>query len=156
MLIPVPPSECMRAREAVSGRLDDELTELEVARLDVHLRRCPACREFAAASAAITAQLRRAPFERPAARTFEPRRRTRVSGLRLQAAAAAAIVVAATGSLMLGRMVGGGGDGPRFTASAPVDGLSSAREDATAQRLLALLPVKHRQMSTRNGPVVPL
>ncbi len=156
MLIPVPPSECMRAREAVSGRLDDELTELEAARLDVHLRRCPACREFAAASAAITAQLRRAPFERPEPGTLAPRRRTRVSGLRLQAAAVAAIAVAGTGSLVLGRMVGSGGGGPQFTASASVDGLPSAREDATAQRLLALLPFKHRQTSARIGPAVPL
>ena len=155
MLIPVPPSECMRAREAVSGRLDEELTELEGARLDVHLRRCPACREFAAASAAITAELRRAPLERPIVAAFEPRRRSRVSALRVQAAAAAAVAVAATGSLVLGRVVGSGG-GPQFTSSAPAEGLASAKDDATAQRLLALLPVTHRPTSVRNGPVVPL
>lgn len=157
MLIPVPPSECMRAREAVSGRLDEELTELEAARLDVHLRRCPACRTFAAQTAAITAELRRAPLERPPAPAFSARRRSRVAALRMQAAAAAAVAVAATGSLVLGRMVGGGGAGPQFTASAPTSDLATVRQDATEQRLLALLPPTIRPASVgRNGPVVPL
>jgi predicted anti-sigma-YlaC factor YlaD len=146
----------MRAREAASARLDDELTELDVLRLEAHLRRCPACREFAADAAALTAELRRAPLERPAAAVFQPRRRTRVSALRVQAAAAAVVALAATGSLALGRLAAGGG-GPRFTSSSPVGDLSSARQDAVEQRLLALLPGPRRsRMLVRNGPVVPL
>ena len=47
MLIPIPPSECVGAREATSRRLDGELSELEAVRLDAHLQRCHACREFA-------------------------------------------------------------------------------------------------------------
>lgn len=156
MLIPVPPSECMRAREAVSGRLDGELSELEEARLGVHLRRCPACREFAAQAAALADELRRAPLERPAAAIFAPRRRTRVSALRMQAAAAAAVAVAATGSLVLGRMVGGGGGELQFTSSAPAGDVGSARADSAEQRLLALLPRAPRNVLVRNGGAVPL
>jgi len=157
MLTPVPPSECMRARAAVSGRLDDELTELEAARLDVHLRHCPDCRTFAAQTAAITAELRRAPLEVPLAPAFSPRRRTRVSALRVQVAAVAAVAVAATGSLLLGRMVGTSGRGPGFSASAPTSDLATVRQDAAEQRLLALLPQPSLpESSGRTGPIVAL
>ena len=151
MLIPVPPSECMRAREAVSGRLDEELPELEAIRLESHLRRCPACREYAAALTAFTAELRRAPLEAPETPAFTLRPR-RVGGLRVTAAAAA-VAVAATGSLVLGRMVGSGGT-PQFTSSAP--DVTSIRRDSAEQHLLALLPRGKRVGPLRNGPIVPL
>jgi predicted anti-sigma-YlaC factor YlaD len=158
MLIPVPPSECTRAREAVSGRLDGELSELDAVRLDVHLGRCPACREFAAQAAAFTEELRRAPLEPLAAPVFEPRRpRRRAPALRVQAAAAAAVAVVAGGSLMLGRMVGSGAAGPKFTSSAPASGVAGVRQDSIDQRLFALLPGVNPQRSViRNGPIVPL
>jgi len=149
MLIPVPPSECMRAREAVSGRLDEELSELEAARLDVHLRRCPACREFAAQAAVVTARLRRAPLEPLQVPVFEPRSRSRVRALRTQAAAAAAVAVAAAGALVIGQLVGGSGGGrTEFVGSAPQAVIASAREDS----VLALLP-KPRLHSVRGHPV---
>jgi predicted anti-sigma-YlaC factor YlaD len=151
MLIPVPPSECMSAREAVSGRLDEELPELEATRLEAHLRRCPACREYAAAVTALTAELRRAPLEAPPAPVFTMRPR-RLAGLRVSAAAAA-VAVAATGSLVLGRMVGSGGQ-PQFTTSA--SDATSIRRDSAEQHLLALLPRSRRVGPLRNGPIVPL
>ena len=158
MLIPVPPSDCMRARETVSLQLDDELAELERARLDLHLRSCAACREFAAGAGAITDELRRAPLERPAQPVLVTSRSPRIAALRTQVAAAAVIAVSVAGSLVLGKMVGGGGGGgaaARFTASAPSTDLAGARQDAIEQHLLALLPVR-RQGILRNGPVVPL
>ena len=84
-------------------------------------------------------------------------RRTRVAGLRFQAAAAAAVAVAAGGSLVLGRVVGSSGGGrTQFTTSAPATDFASARRDAIEQRLLALLPAKTPRGVLRNGPVVPL
>jgi predicted anti-sigma-YlaC factor YlaD len=156
MSIPVPPSECTRTREAVSGWLDEELTELEAVRLEVHLRHCPDCRAFAAQTAAITAELRRAPLEVPVTPAFAPRRRTRVAALRVQVAAVAAVAVTATGSLLLGRMVATGGGGPSFSASAPTSDLATVRQDAAEQRLLALLPRASRPGVARGGPLVPL
>ena len=81
MLIPVPPSECMRAREAASGRLDDELTELEAARLDAApppLSRLPRVRRRARPRSRPSCGVRRSSgLRRPA---LAPRRRTRRLG----------------------------------------------------------------------------
>ena len=108
MLIPVPPSECMRAREAVSRRLDDELAELEAVRLDLHLRDCAACRAFAVDASAIADELRRAPLVPLTAPVLVRSRSRRVAALRTQVAAAAVIAVSVAGSLVLGKMVGSG------------------------------------------------
>jgi len=159
MLIPVPPSECARAREAVSGQLDEELSELEEARLDAHLLRCPACREFAAQAAAITAELRRAPLEAVPAPVFMASRRPRVAALSIQAAAVAAVAVAAAGSLVLGRMVGGDTGRPQFTTSARTTAIDSATKAAVEAKLLALLPNAPDpgpRTPGRNGPLVPI
>lgn len=140
MLIPVPPSECVRAREAASGRLDGEISELEAARLDVHLRRCPACREFAAQAAAVAAELRRAPLEQPGATVFTPLARRRTPALRLQAAVAAIAIAAVGASFAVGRALSHGSSAPALTAVAAEGNLASARSDSLEQRLLALLP----------------
>jgi predicted anti-sigma-YlaC factor YlaD len=159
MLIPVPPSDCVRAREAASRRLDDELTELESTRLDAHLRRCPSCRELVAQIAAITDELRRAPLETPTISVFAPRRRRALPALRVQAAAAAVAAVALVGggSFTLGRVLGGNGGGsPSLTASTPIGNVTRSRDDSLAQRLLALLPALHQRQATRAGTAVPL
>ena len=96
MLTPVPPSDCARAREAASARLDGELAELHAAQLEVHLRSCPGCRAYAAGIEAITRDLRAAALERPVVGVFVPQRRRRTGVV--PAAAAAAIVVAVAGS----------------------------------------------------------
>ena len=49
---------CDRARQAVSLRLDGELSQLERVVIDRHLDRCPSCAEFAADTATFTDQLR--------------------------------------------------------------------------------------------------
>jgi predicted anti-sigma-YlaC factor YlaD len=105
MLTPVPPSDCARAREFASARLDGELAELQAAQLEAHLRSCPECRAYAAGIEVITLGLRAAPLEKPAAAGFVPQRRRR-TGL-VPAAAAAAIVVAVAGSsFAIGGMFG--------------------------------------------------
>ena len=97
MLTPVPPTDCMLARESASVRLDGELTELEVARLDAHLRVCADCRAYSLEIGEITNRLQAAKLEQPGQALVLPRRR-RLAGARMQAvlAAAAVVVVAAT------------------------------------------------------------
>jgi predicted anti-sigma-YlaC factor YlaD len=157
MLIPVPPSDCVRAREAASRRLDDELTELESTRLDAHLRRCPACRELVGQIAAITTELRRAPLESATVTIFTPRRRRALPALRVPALAAAVVAAALVGggSFTLGRELAGGGS-PALTASTPIGNITRSRDDSLAQRLLALLPALHQRQATRTGTAVPL
>jgi predicted anti-sigma-YlaC factor YlaD len=99
MLTLVPPSDCMLARESASARLDGELSELESARLDAHLRGCRDCYAYSAQIGAIAAQMRAAELEQPG-RIVLPRRR-RLAGARMQvavAAAAVAVAAAAAGS----------------------------------------------------------
>jgi predicted anti-sigma-YlaC factor YlaD len=146
MLTPVPPSDCVRAREVASRRLDGELSELEATGLDAHLRRCPDCRAFAAETSAITDRLRRAPLESPPAHVFERVRRRPASTARLQAAAAVLAVVAAGSSFVLGRVVGRSESTPRLTIATPAN-LGSAQQDEIEQYLLALLP-HHGQSRT--------
>jgi predicted anti-sigma-YlaC factor YlaD len=124
MLTQVPPTDCMQAREAVSARLDGELSELETQRLEGHLGGCPSCREFAAEAAGLARMLRGAALEAAPTELFAPRRR-RV-GMPLAAAAATLLIAAATGSsFFLGQLVGGrGATGARVatgTVSSPTD-----------------------------------
>jgi len=156
MLIPVPPSDCVRAREAASRRLDCELTELESTRLDAHLRRCPACRDLVAQVAAITKELRRAPLESTTVTVFTPRRRRAVPALRAQAAAAAVVALALVGggSFTLARVFSGGGS-PALTATVRIGNVTRSRDDSLKQRLLALLPGEF-QPPPRPGVRVPL
>jgi predicted anti-sigma-YlaC factor YlaD len=103
--MPVPPSDCARARESASARLDGELAELQAAQLEAHLRSCPECRAYAAGIEVITRGLRAAALEQPAVAAFVPQRHRRRS--LIPAAAAAAIVVAVAGSsFAIGGMFG--------------------------------------------------
>lgn len=89
----------MRARESVSGRLDGELSELDRAWLDAHLRDCAECSAYAREAEAFTAALRAAPLEQPEPIVLP--RRTAQRGRRIVAvastAAAAAAALAAVG-----------------------------------------------------------
>lgn len=109
MLSPVPNTDCDRAREGASARLDGELGQLDQARLEAHLALCAECREFAESIAAAAAQLRETPLAAAPAGLFTPRRRQAVQP-RFAAAAAAALVVAvaAGSSFLLGQKVGRG------------------------------------------------
>lgn len=107
MLTPVPPSDCMRAREAASARLDGELVELHAVQLEVHLRSCPDCRAFADGIAATGSLLRAAPLDRPLEPMFVPigTRRRRFAALPAAAAAAAVVAIAAS-SFAVGGFLG--------------------------------------------------
>jgi hypothetical protein len=87
------PSDCARARESVSAQLDGELPELDLDRLETHLRICPECSSWAGEVRDVTHQLREATPEVPAARFVLPRhgRRLRVSSAVALASAAAVV-----------------------------------------------------------------
>ena len=86
---------CRQGRELISLRLDDELSELEQARLDSHLRVCPDCRAYEADLMGATRMLRAAALE-PVERPFVLPQRRRVP-LRSHQAAQLPIVLAARG-----------------------------------------------------------
>jgi len=137
MLTPVPPIECVQARESASARLDGELPELDGVRLDAHLRGCADCRAFAEQAAALAAELRAAPLERPEAPVFTARRRL-TQALRLQGAAAAValVAVAAGSSFVLGRALGTGV--PRPVAAVSAASPQNLDADSSQQHLLAM------------------
>jgi predicted anti-sigma-YlaC factor YlaD len=105
MLKLVPPTDCAQAREAVSARLDDELSELEAAGLDAHLCTCSECRSHAHELEAMTSELRAAALMRPELSfVLPPRRRMPI---RAVAGVAAAVVLLTSSSLSLGRVFSG-------------------------------------------------
>src|SRR5579884_3206626 len=114
MLSPVPDTDCMRAREDASARLDGELGELDRSRLEAHLAACAACRGFAASLETTARSLREAPLAPAPAGLFVPhRRRGVVVPPRFAAAAAATLVLAAAvgSSFFLGQVLGARGAG---------------------------------------------
>ena len=88
------PEACNRTRQHVSLRLDRQLSELEVAVMQNHLARCPACRSFADELEGVTAALRDADLVEPPIHFDVPHRPARVGMPRAGAVAAAAILVA--------------------------------------------------------------
>lgn len=95
------PEACNRTRQHVSLRLDRQLSELEVAVMEHHLARCPACRSFADELEGVTQALRDAELVEPPIHFEVPRRPARVGMTRAGSAVAAAILVAvALGGVM--------------------------------------------------------
>jgi predicted anti-sigma-YlaC factor YlaD len=92
--------DCDRIRGWVSAELDGELSELETALLQSHLRDCGACRAFSAEASTFTAALRAAPAELPTApvRVLR-RRRALLQPLRVPAVAALALSAVALSGL---------------------------------------------------------
>ena len=123
MLSPVPNTDCDRAREGASARLDGELGQLDQVRLEAHLAACAECREFAEHISAATGWLRETPLEPAPVQVFVAHRRSFVRPRVVSAAAATLLVAAAAGSsFLLGRQVGAHGAGhvrTVVTATAP-------------------------------------
>jgi len=91
---------CERVREQLSLALDGELPELDALRLKTHLKNCPDCSAFGAATRAATNILRTAEPEEPTFPLMVPRhRRVPVRMLQAGAAAAAIALVAALSTL---------------------------------------------------------
>src|SRR5579862_7835131 len=148
MLTPVPPSECQRAREAVSARLDGELSEIGSARLSAHLRVCDACSAYALEVAAVATRLRMAPLEQPSVPVALPTRRRR-PGLQI-AAAAAAVLVAAASSLALGHSLRSS-NRPARTATQVITA-PSLQQDIVDQHILAMERKLPHASTLRVGP----
>jgi len=150
MLTPVPPSDCQRAREAVSTQLDGELSELGSARLAAHLRECSACSAYALEAAAIASRLRAAPLERPR-RPIELSSHRR-PGARIAAVAAVA-AAAAVAAVALGNSLSPSGQPTRV---ATLITTPSLQQDIVSQHILAmerrLVPVA----TLRVGPLLML
>jgi len=100
--------ECGRARESISARLDRELSELDSAHLDAHLRRCPACSAHARELSGLAVALRDAPLEQPGLEVWVPQRRRAIALRRLPLRAAAAAAVVAALSFVAGHYAGSG------------------------------------------------
>jgi anti-sigma factor RsiW len=129
----------MRARESASAQLDGELSELEVTRLDAHLRDCAGCSAYAREIHGIARELRAAPLVRPRREVVMPPM-LGVRGFHLRVAAvAAAVAVGAAGlSFALGGLVGNGGPGAAGASTSTAD-VASLRADSTQQHLLAMI-----------------
>jgi Putative zinc-finger len=84
---------CRRARELASLALDEDLSQLEQARLGIHVRHCAACREFRLGVRAVTETLRSAPLEQMERQIVLPHKR-RITLRAVQVGVAAAVVVA--------------------------------------------------------------
>jgi Putative zinc-finger len=89
-----PATDCSRARESISVQLDGELPELELDRLETHLRICPKCSLWADQVRDMTLRLRETALEAPAERFVLPRRARRWTVSSAVALASAAAVVA--------------------------------------------------------------
>ena len=152
----IPPRECARARESVSGRLDDELSELEAARLDDHLRDCDECRAYARDVDAIVAELRAAALEQPTITVFVSARRRPLARLQTAAAAAAIVAVAAGASFAGGRIWGIHGTTRDAFVGVVTADVASLRADSAQQHLLAMLPRLRSARTLRIGRIVAL
>jgi predicted anti-sigma-YlaC factor YlaD len=90
---------CDQIRECISRALDDELAELDRARLELHLETCGQCRAFQAETAKVTGALRASVLEQPTYQVVLPRRRRaslRVVQIGTAAAAIALITTLST------------------------------------------------------------
>ncbi len=90
---------CDRARQLMSLRLDDELSEIEGRHLEDHLDHCESCRRWDLGTSSTTTLLREAEPERPA-RRFRPPRTGRRRTVWRGVAIAAVVAAAALGSLL--------------------------------------------------------
>lgn len=86
---------CLRTRQYVSLKLDDQLSELEAMIMTSHLARCPACLSFADELERTTAALREADLVAPEYRFELPHRPARFGINRVGTTVAAALLVVA-------------------------------------------------------------
>ena len=139
---------CDRARQWVSADVDDELSRFERVLLAAHTAACPSCREFHAATVAITTTLRAEPLEQPTRRVEIRRVRRRLRARLAPAVAAMAVVAVGVGSILASSdvqsvSVGSSVGEPQSSTLARVDAINqsmaSALERASAQQATVTL-----------------
>jgi anti-sigma factor RsiW len=149
------PRGCDRARAQVSALIDGELSELEEAKLRLHLDGCAACRTYHAGAVSISGSLRAAPLEQLDFPIVVPNRRY-IATRWLQAGSAAAAVLVAIGlGTSQGILVGNGGPGSATSSSSPSRASSSSAYvqsiDYERHLLNSLRAPQHR----RTGGAIP-
>ncbi len=150
MLTPVPPTECMQAREAASALLDGELSELETAQLHGHLRGCDDCEDYLLEIGVFTAKLRASALEQPALPVFTAHRRR--PAFRLNVAVAAVTILAATGSsFAVGHLLGSSNGTPAATVGTSGSGVSLPQQNEVLGMLRRLRPGR-----LESGRVIPV
>jgi anti-sigma factor RsiW len=133
---------CERSAQAISQQLDDELSELELARLRTHLDGCDACRLLEQDLAGVTHELRLAPLVAPTRSFVTPRlRAARVRSLRPLVASAAVllVVVGSVGSLMRAGLQ-------------PRDGISSLNFQSPVDQI-QFATLEHKRIEQKKGSV---
>ena len=148
------PSKCASARESLSRRLDGELSELEAARLDDHLRDCAECSAYARELHAIAIELRSAALEQPKIMVFVPARRRPLVRAQTAGAAAAIVAVAAGSSFAIGRVVGVHGWRTATTVTGTAGAGLSVQADSAEQHRLAMVRRPAPGNSLRVGRVI--
>jgi predicted anti-sigma-YlaC factor YlaD len=154
----VSPISCERTRGLVSTGLDYPLHELEQRFVDVHLRRCAECRDFALGTEWFTNLMRGAPLEpiRPVVVT-RPRRHVQLRTVASVASVAVVIAIASTVALEAPRHQAGSEEA--FVATSLVEGVVSTeslrpllRDDLASGRL----SIVSTPPTSRIGVVKPL
>jgi anti-sigma factor RsiW len=145
---------CDRARQAVSLRLDGELSQIERALLDRHIDRCPDCAAFAADTSSFTAALRDAAPVRLEVPIRLPLRRRRVrDAVRNSGAWVAAASVAAT-ALLAVMMLPGHNNVETGAVASPSSELRPNQDlhDLRILRMAQMKPPAERLSRTRLTP----
>jgi anti-sigma factor RsiW len=140
--------ECGRARESISARLDSELSELDSAHLNAHLRRCPECAAHARELAGLTVALREAALEQPGVPVWVPQRRRAVALRRVPLRAAAAAAAVAALSFVAGHYAGSGVT-KTVTVIRPV--ASSPNADLLDRQVVAMVREAHSKRTPPAG-----
>lgn len=129
----ISPTDCVNARESVSVQLDGELPELELDRLETHLRFCPDCATWADQVREVTHRLRGAELEAPVtAGGFAFRRRTR------RLAVSSAVVLASAAAVVATMFVSQGGRASSLTRGGTIVLRPAAGQRVAVPRLLRL------------------
>ncbi len=146
---------CEEARSYASVELDEELSELDAARLRAHLNACPACALWVDRASALAVLLREAEWEIPAAPYPVPARRVHiplagaVAGLAASVAAVALAVVAVAvpspGQLPSRQSAGDGVDTPGVSCPSCDIARASVRANfASAREPLSRAPRRRK------------
>jgi predicted anti-sigma-YlaC factor YlaD len=146
-----PSHACDRARAQISSRIDEELSELEDARLSLHLAGCAACRAYEVDVIAVTKMVRAAPLE-PLEFPVSIARRRR-SMLRQFELAAAVTLAAAIG---LGSMFSALGTSRSSVLFGSSRAARPAYLDSADYELRLIQQVRNAHERLRTGGATPL